>query len=32
LLAERPPSVLAKHFRDVADALDVVATATKGAA
>ncbi|HMJ56688.1 MAG TPA: hypothetical protein VK540_31685 [Polyangiaceae bacterium] len=32
LLAERPPAVLAKHFRDVADALDGVANATKGAA
>lgn len=32
LLAERPPAVLAKHFRDVADALDGVAIATKGAA
>jgi hypothetical protein len=32
LLAERPPAVLAQHFRDVADALDGVATATKGAA
>jgi hypothetical protein len=32
LLAERPPAVLAKHFRDVADALDVVATRTKGVA
>lgn len=29
LLAERPPAVLAKHFRDVADALDSVAAATK---
>jgi hypothetical protein len=32
LLAERPPAVLAKHFRDVADALDAVTEATKGAA
>jgi len=29
LLAERPPGQLAKHFRDVADALDAVAHATK---